>query len=260
MFLGMMLGGCGLVSQKAGIEIMSYPTAKVFIDGKEAGMTPYKNTSLVPKDTEIKLIASGLEWNRKIRLENGVTTVIDWEFGKSERESGGYILGMEKTGDKNRAGLMISTSPDEAAIMVEGEIRGKSPIKLEDIGEGDKQVTISLPGHKTINVFPKGIRNYLLVLEARLAEEITTTIEAETELAKPEPEMEEEMVLIKETETGWLRVRSQPGNSGEEIAKVKPKEKYRLIEEKEGWYKIELPNKNEGWVSAKYAEKYGQGQ
>lgn len=253
---GLILSGCGLVPQRAGVEIMAYPTAKVFIDGREAGMTPYKNTSLVPKEVEIKLVVRELEWIRKIELENKVTTVIDWEFGKTEGETGGYVLSMEKTGDNNKAGLMINALPDKSAVAIDGEIKGYSPIKLDEIGEGDRQIAVSFPTYKSINVFAKAVKGYQLVVDVRLPEEISAS-EAVNEIeAKPSlAALSEKMITIKATETGWLRVRKTASNTAEELGKVKPKEKYKLIEELSGWYKIDLGDGRQGWVSAKYAEK-----
>lgn len=65
-------------------------------------------------------------------------------------------------------------------------------------------------------------------------------------------------VEILDTPTGWLRVRSEPNTStGKEITKVYPKETYRYIETNDtGWYRIELPDGQEGWISGQYAKLY----
>lgn len=85
--------------------------------------------------------------------------------------------------------------------------------------------------------------------------------QTETSLApiepEPEPVIEEVivMVVIKETPTGWLRVREGPGTNYSEIDKVYPGESFPLLEEKDNWYKIELEDNIAGWISANYAEK-----
>ena len=56
------LSGCSLVARKSAIEINSYPVAKVFLDGKEVGMTPYKNRSLLPVEVEVKLVTNDKQW------------------------------------------------------------------------------------------------------------------------------------------------------------------------------------------------------
>ncbi len=60
-----------------------------------------------------------------------------------------------------------------------------------------------------------------------------------------------EKVIIKETGTGWLRVRSTPG--GSEIGRVNPGEEFYLLDKKDGWVLIELSDGQKGWVSSKYA-------
>jgi hypothetical protein len=259
-----LLSGCSLGNKKSGIEIMSYPNAKVFIDGKEAGTTPYKNNSLKPGEVEIKLTSGGTEWIKKLRLENGANTVISREFGKDETTSGGYILYFESTGDKNKAGFLTSTRPDRSTVKIEDEVKGLSPLKIDNVGEGDKKLTISYPGYKSLNSYVKFINGYQLVAEADLAKEeviIRAEIDDQSGTAPAGTASaltNTTMVTIKSTETGWLRVRNTASASGAEVARVKPGEKYKLLGEKDGWYQIDLGNSKNGWISATYAEKSGQ--
>ena len=238
---------------------MSYPTAKVFIDGKEAGMTPYKNVTLKPGEVAIRLEARGSQWTRKVELKNNVNTVIDWEFGADSSEGGGYLLFMEKTGDEKKSGLMLSASPDKAAISIDGEIKGFAPMRIDDIGQGDKQVTISFPGYKSINVFVKAIKGYQLVVEAKLVLEKVARVENDDTGLVVEPVIspteERERVRVKDTETGWLRVREASSSASREIGKINPGEEYGLLDEGQGWYKIDLSGGKIGWISARYADK-----
>lgn len=61
-------------------------------------------------------------------------------------------------------------------------------------------------------------------------------------------------VEILATPTGTLNVRSSPSTSSPIITKVSPGEKYQLLEESPGWFKIKLADK-EGWISTQYAKK-----
>lgn len=64
-------------------------------------------------------------------------------------------------------------------------------------------------------------------------------------------------VEILNTPTGWLRVRAEPNTTSEELTKVKPGETYKYLESTEnGWYKIELVDGTEGWISGQYAKLY----
>lgn len=62
-------------------------------------------------------------------------------------------------------------------------------------------------------------------------------------------------VLIEKTETGWLNARSGPNVQESIMTRVYPGEYYPLLEELNGWYKIELKSGQIGWVWAKYASK-----
>lgn len=247
MIVGIVLSGC-TVNKRAGIEVISQPTAKIFIDNKEAGTTPYKNGYLRPGRTDIKLVADNREWIKTVELVNNVNTVVNLEMGKNEENDGSYVLSMERTGDNQKAGLIVSGLPKEAAVAIEGETKGFLPLKLDDIGEGDQQVTLSYPTYRTQNIFVKAVQGYRLLIETKLAKEEVLPIAVSPTPAETVATTTE--IMIKPTETGWLRVRGLPDSGAAEVAKVKPGEKFVALEEKDGWYRIES-----GWISAKYAEK-----
>ncbi len=247
-----LLGGCSLTPKKAGIEIISNTAAKVYLDGREAGSTPYKNTTLKPGEIEVRLESGESSWSRKINLFNYTNTVIDWDFGASEEESGGYVVTMERTGEVDKAKLLVNAIPDKAAVTIDGEIKGFSPTSISDLGEGDRQVKISFPGYKSLNLFVKGIKDYQLIVNAKLAVEKRSESMVPTE-AVPTPGAAGGKVKILETETGWLRVRAEANSASSEVARVNPGEEYELIEKSSGWVKINLGSK-QGWVSDAYVE------
>ncbi len=61
-------------------------------------------------------------------------------------------------------------------------------------------------------------------------------------------------VLILDTPTGWLNVRSGPTTTETIVGKVNPGETYDLIQEKDSWYKIHFAGQ-EGWITSQYAKK-----
>ena len=252
------LGGCSLSPKKSGLEIMSYPTAKVFINNKEMGSTPYKNLDLKPGDNEIKLVAGTREWKKTVELQNNINTVIDWQLGDDSSEDSGYILYLEKTGDK-KPSLLVNTTPDKTTVKIDGEVKGISPIKVNELNEGDRQLVISFPGYKDVNVFMKAITGYQLVVNAQLAKEkndIGQLIETPTEATSSSLNVNQgQKITIKETETGWLKVRESSSSSSKEVTRVKPGESYALLEEGTDWYKIDLGSSQNGWISATYASK-----
>lgn len=253
----MVLGGCSLAPRRSGLEIMSYPTAKVYVNGKEMGSTPYKNLELKPGDNEVRLVTAAREWKKTLELQNNINTVIDWQFGENEDNDSGYILYLEKTGDK-KATLLVNTVPSKTTVNIDGVVKGISPIKVSDLNEGDRQLTVSFPGYKSVNVFMKAIAGYQLVVEVKLAaekSEAETIIQNQTETNNNLSVAQTQKVIIKDTETGWLKVRESNSVSAKEVTKVKPGESYVLLDEKTDWYKIDLGSSKSGWISTTYASK-----
>lgn len=66
---------------------------------------------------------------------------------------------------------------------------------------------------------------------------------------------EKKMIKIKDTPTGWLNVRDGPGLSYAQVKRINPGEIYELLDEKFGWYQIQLDEKTTGWITSVYASK-----
>jgi Tfp pilus assembly PilM family ATPase len=91
--------------------------------------------------------------------------------------------------------------------------------------------------------------------QTELPEQAEENIDTGADLNKVEETEEITMVLIKDTETGWLNVRQGPGKQYAILVKIYPGEKYPFLEEKNNWYKIELKDKTQGWILSDYATK-----
>lgn len=245
------LGGCGL-AEIAGIEISTQPSTKIKIDGKEAGMSPYKNKAMKAGTVEIKIGQEGIGfWNREIELKKNISTVINWSFGKSNDYSGGYILSMEKTGG-NDSGIIVSTSPVKATVFIGGENRGLTPLYVDNLGGGDKEVKISLPGYTSLNLGIRPVASHRIILEGILAKEEKIVIVTPTPIQTPD--VIGNKIKIKSTDTGWLRVRDMPSSAGLEIDRVNPGEIYDSVGDSGEWTHI-IVREKQGWVSSKWVEK-----
>lgn len=66
-------------------------------------------------------------------------------------------------------------------------------------------------------------------------------------------------VKILPTGVGFLRVRSGPGTSFDEVVKINPGEEYPVLAEQNSWYKIRLKDGREGWITGQWAQKLGGG-
>ena len=278
LFSGLLLSGCSLKQKQAALQVNTTPIANVFVDGKLLGKTPYSSSELKAGEVTVKLIPESTtevfaSWEGKIKLTGGILTLIDREFAASETNASGQILSLEKIKDKNAALISVVTEPDGVLVKIDGESKGFSPLNVDNISVGDHEIVLSKDGYNDKTLKVKNVLAYRLIINAKLGQvkseqeptvtlspqpTVKTTPAAKVTL-KPGAEIAKPYVLIGDTETGFLRVRSSPP-SGTELAKVKPGEKFSFLEEKElpdksVWYKITYLEGKDGWISAKYAEK-----
>lgn len=242
-----------------GILINTSPTASVYINGKLTGKTPYTNI-LNGKEITVRLVpddatGSFLAYETKVKLAPGMQTVIQRSFASSDEFSSGENLEFINI-DSNTAKLSVNTYPPGAQIIVNGVSKGFSPFNILDLPPGASLLTLKLAGYleKTLTINTQ--KKYQLMLSVKLAKapEATPT---------PLPELPKKMVSILKTPTGLLRVRTEPGLKGEEIAQVTVGEEYEYLDTDvaTGWVKIQyrkkaagLPNGIEGWVSGEYVK------
>ena len=262
------------------IKILASPAATVFIDNVAMGKTPYEN-KLKEGEYVIKLIPEGsggdiASWQGKVRVYNHALTYVNRELGSSDITSAGEIFSvipLEKDRKKNGLGeIYVETEPAGAIVYLDNDEKGVSPLLLTDVPKGDHEVSVFMPGffrrtHK-INVDSGFKTNAVIKLAVDETQKNIEELQKENQDKKAsesaqlketedtkstETESSGTTVVIDETETGWLRVRSEPGLSGEEITRVNAGEEYEVIEESDGWYKIKTDDGKEGWISSEYA-------
>jgi hypothetical protein len=244
-----------------GILVNSSPVASVYINGILVGSTPYQgyyqageiDLKLVPNTSDTSLIP----YEIKIPLIPEIQTVVGREFGKSEDSSSGDVIYFEKTGGEE-ADLVVTSTPENSEVSVDGVPQGFAPYKTSTIAPAEHQITIKAPGYVNRNITVKTLIGYSLTLFAQLAEGNLQPSPS------PSPAPPQIMVQIENTQTGYLKVRSQPGTAGEVIAQVKPGNMYPYLNDDTatGWLEIQyepvapgLPEGIVGWVSNQFAKK-----
>lgn len=265
------------------LQVNATPRATVFIDGTQAGMTPFFNDKVKTGEHTIKLVPESttdnlVSWEGKINLLPGIITAINRTLGSSESASSGEIISLEKIGRKDKSSLAVVSIPDQAVVKVNGEPKGFTPLTIDDLAPADYQVTISSSGYEERSVSAHAVGGYKLIINVQLAQKIegiqeaTPSSELEegkvtptpkttiTPTPKTTPKVEatppaKPYVKVKETPTGFLRVRTEPSTTATEAAKINPGEMYPYLnEEKSGWLKIEYEKDKEGWVSGVYVD------
>lgn len=152
--------------------------------------------------------------------------------------------------------LSVFSYPTNSQVFVNGVSKGNVPYKDSSLPSGEYEIKVSSSGYedKILNV--KLQDGYRLVVDSILSK---VTTQENNQVAGAQ--IEKKYVTIKDTPTGYLRVRSTPV-AGEEIDELKPGSKYELLDTdpETGWYKIRLeepkpglPNGRSGWISNEFS-------
>lgn len=251
-----MIGRSG--PKPGGIRIETTPKSSVFINGTLVGETPFRDSykagaillKLVPKGTNEQLIP----FETTLTLASGIETVVGRNFGTSEESSSGYVITFEKS--KNQTpGLIAFSQPANAQVLIDGVSRGFSPYETSTIAPANHTVGIKSPGYLDFSMTVKTIAGYRLNFYAKLAKDSGNSENESGNVIK-------KSVTILDTPTGYLRVRSEPGSGGEEIAQAKTGETFPYLDMDvaTGWIEIQyeasksgLPTGITGWISGEYA-------
>lgn len=250
------------------IKIVSSPVSSVFVDNLAVGKTPFEQKYKVG-EYMFKLIPEGTatdtaSWQGKVKIYKNALTYVNRELGSSDVTSAGEIFTTSKMEKPPKSGdlgeIYVETEPQGAIIYLDNDEKGVASLTLSDVLKGDHELSVFMPRFlrrtQKINVDP----GYKVSAEFKLAIDLS---QKSTESAKvtggkestASAKAKKTSIVVKDTPTGFLRVREEPSLSASEEAQVKPGDTFSLIEEQSGWYKIEYEKGKEGWVYSQYAEK-----
>lgn len=233
------------VKENSGIRVLSQPDgATVLVDGVEVGKTLYESNSLEATEHTVTIQNSNASWTGKVKLFGGSVTVVNRELSQDTASSAGEILTLERG-----KGVTIISNPADSEVEIDGKYYGKTPISQE-IASGEHTFNISHSSYlkRSIRAFLPEDYNLTISVDLALSEADLSAINTPVITTTP-------MVVIKNTPTGFLRVREKASTAGKELAQVKPGDELVLLEEEGNWYKIRLENGTEGYISSTYATK-----
>lgn len=230
---------------KSGIKVTSQPTSQLYLNDKAVGSTPYIDENLKPGEYLVRVSAGNANWMGKVRLGQGTLSVVNRELAEISSSASGEILTLI-----SGAGATITSNPSEAEVKIDGQSYGKTPISVSTLPSGEHNFNISKSGYLIRSIKAYVPLNLSLNINVDLA-----ISEADLASIPTSPISTTPQVVVKNTPTGFLRVRDKPNIAGDEIAKVKPSDKLILLEELQGWIKVRLSDNTEGYVSSQYVEK-----
>jgi len=243
-FLAFFLTSCNFPQKNnAGLQIFSQPQADVFLNSEKVGQTSFLSKELVAGDYDLKIATGSASWQTKIKLNGGALTVVNRQLSSGNFfDEQGEILTLE-----DGKGLIVTSNPSGAEVMIDDQKKGVSPLVLSDQEAGSFRISLEKEGYLSRSVAVQIHPDFKTVVHVDMAQDLSKTEKEESE------SLISKSVVISATPTGWLRVRSEPSLQGAEVAKVNTGESFSLLEEKDSWYKIVLKDGKEGWVSSQYA-------
>lgn len=249
------------------LKIISSPSATVFIDNVATNKTPFQG-QLKVGEIILKLIPQGeatntASWQGKVKIYRNTLTYVKLELGSSDSTSAGEVFTatrMDKSAGPDMGEIFIETDPVGAIVSLNNDDKGVAPVLLSDVPKGQHELSVLMPGFfrrtQKVNV-ETGYRvnaHFKLALDEN-AQKAQESQKQATQSASPPKKT---LVIIKDTPTGFLRVRSEPSVNASESAQVKPDDRFDFLDEQNGWYKIRYESGKEGWVYSQYADKQTQ--
>lgn len=258
------------------LRVDASPTVSVFLDNKHIGRTPLREKVTAGEYT-IRLVADSTTdtiapWQAKISVGANLLTFVNAVLSDSELSSAVDVLWLEKS-VVGKPELSVVTNPDGASVVLDDVTKGITPLTISDMTAGDHTLTVTSPGFLTRTMKVKLTSGYKLIASMKLALSATGSQPVDPSTATssativpsltPTPggtasssaTPQKPYVTIKDTPTGFLRVRLEPSTSSTEAAKVNPGEKYHMFNAQTGWYQISYDGTNKGWISSQYADK-----
>lgn len=258
------------------LRVDASPTVSVFLDNKHIGRTPLREKVTAGEYT-IRLVADSTTetvapWQAKISVGANLLTFVNAVLSDSELSSAVDVLWLEKS-VVGKPELSVVTNPDGASVVLDDVTKGITPLTISDMTAGDHTLTVTSPGFLTRTMKVKLTSGYKLIASMKLALSATgsqpvdpstasssaTTVPSLTPTpggtASSSATPQKPYVTIKDTPTGFLRVRLEPSTSSTEAARVNPGEKYHMFNAQTGWYQISYDGTNKGWISSQYADK-----
>lgn len=257
------------------LRVDSTPAATIFIDNKNIGRTPFPSGKVDAGIYDMKLVPDSgsvqlAPWEGEVTIGQNLLTYVNADLSDSELSSAVDVLWLEKISSSNSE-LSVTTSPDGATVMVDNATKGVTPLTVADVTPGDHTVTVTSVGFLTRTLQIKMTAGYRLIVTMKLglspgtgapqtatpSASLSGTLIGSSSSASATssanlPNPPKPFLTVKDTPTGFLRVRMDPNTAATEAARINPGDKFHIEDTQNGWDEIKYDGTNLGWVSGQY--------
>ncbi|MEK7517011.1 MAG: PEGA domain-containing protein [Patescibacteria group bacterium] len=249
-------------SRKGALQVTASPQSQVYLDNKLIGETPLcacelpqmiqvgdYSIKVSPKDTSFK------PFEEKIAINKSTLTVIDRTFSKSG--SFGSVVALSMLSNKKDIEILVESVPSKANVLLDNNPVGTTPLLLKDVGEGAHDLMVGKDGFKEKLIKISTTLGYRLTAKLFLGiSDLTADMATPSgKVASSSATPRLKQVVILDTPTGFLRVREEGSVLSSEIGRVNPGETYEVLDEKDGWFRIQFDDDKSGWISGEYGKK-----
>ncbi|MBI3620048.1 PEGA domain-containing protein [Candidatus Roizmanbacteria bacterium] len=270
-FLGFVLVRYFLFNSQSAVgelRVLSTPKASVFINNAANGTTPFDNKlkageyilKLIPDQTATETAS----WQKKVSIFANALTYVNTELGHSDVTTAGEIFTispMQASSKIAGAGeLNVESDPNGSIVYLDNDEKGTTTLILPDIPKGDHELSIYMPKFlrrtQKINIEERHRVNAYFKLAIDETQKPVSPVSTDSaKKTQTGATATRTKILIKDTPYGWLRVREDHDINATESGRVNTGDTFDLIEEQDGWYKIQFDDSKKGWVYSQYAEK-----
>lgn len=173
------------------IQVTSNHTVMVYLNDTQLGQSPYFDETIKVGEYIVKLepLDSNLPaWQTKLVISPRALTVVDYQV--SQTGSSNYVMQLLPISGTDIR-LTLTTLPNNAVIKINNEVKGFSPLTLEDLPNGDYAIVVSAPGYEPKTLNAKTTPGYHLITQVELARDGLVAEAAPEKPASPSAELSE---------------------------------------------------------------------
>ena len=247
---------------KGALQVTSTPDSQVYINDKLVGETPLckcdGNNLLDEGEYSLKLVPTDGDYEpfvRKVTISPKVMTVLDRTFDQTAFSQASVIT-LIPISDKEDAQINVISFPADSQVYLDSSLVGNTPTLLKNVTISDHEIRVTKNGYKDKSVRIKTVAGYKLeaIIYMGVDPDVTKDL-VPVSSSSAKQTTSKDKITISDTPTGFLRVRKNSSVASVEVGKVNPKDTFEVLDEENGWYKIELEDKTVGWVSGQYVTK-----
>lgn len=259
-----------LRSEKGALQVTSSPTSKVYLNDQYLGQTPLckcqVSDMIAPGDYTIHVVpldGALQNFQEKVKISQGVLTVVDRKFGLNG-QSEGSIISLTPLDDKSKSQLLVVSFPQGATVLLDEQNIGTTPLLFNNPTESDHDLKIRKDGYNEKEIRIRTPLGYKLTVAAYLSTNTASLVPQTTATGSaslspgvsltPTPPSTNRVTIL-DTPTGFLRVRARPSVSAAEVGQVTPGRTYELVDNQNGWFEVKLDDGTTGWISSQYAKQ-----